>query len=236
MTPTKSPMDNISTRWCELHGLHDWDGLMEPLHPWLRDIVKYGAFVEATYDAFDFNPLSEFCGICRYNRIELFEELDLTKHGYKVTKYIYAMSHVDIPEWFGRSCCTWSKDSNWMGIVAVSSDAETKRIRRTDILVASRGTVAPTEWYSDLRTRLQHLGKMNIKVQSEFLCIYCSKGEFTRHDKLRAEEQVLEVLSHSSMPTTRNFPDPFISVISFTAPRVGNIHFKEKLNELGVRC
>ncbi|KAK8608211.1 hypothetical protein V6N13_023641 [Hibiscus sabdariffa] len=34
-------------------------GLWSPLHPWLRDIVKYGAFVEATYDAFDFDPLSE---------------------------------------------------------------------------------------------------------------------------------------------------------------------------------
>lgn len=31
------------------------------------------------------------------------------------------------------------------------------------------------------------------------------------------------------------FPDLFISVISFAAPRLGNIHFKEKLNELGVK-
>ncbi|KAL4278687.1 hypothetical protein GQ457_03G040830 [Hibiscus cannabinus] len=99
MTPTKSPIENISTQWRELHGLNNWDGLIEPLHPWLRrEVVKYGEFVEATYDAFDFDPLSEFCGSCRYNRHKLFEELDLTKHGYKVTKYIYAMSHVDVPE------------------------------------------------------------------------------------------------------------------------------------------
>lgn len=193
MTPTKSPVENISTRWSEIHGLHNWEGLIEPLHPWLRrEVVKYEEFVEATYDAFDFDPLSEFCGSCRYNPNKLFEELGLTKHGYKVTKYIYAMSHVDIPEWIEKSYCTWSKDSNWMGYVAVSGDAETTRIGRRDILVAWRGTVAPTEWYSDLKTSLQRLGKTNIKVQSGFLGVYCSKGEFTRYNKLSASEQVTE--------------------------------------------
>ncbi|MBA0724305.1 hypothetical protein Golax_021004 [Gossypium laxum] len=264
MTPTKSPVENISTRWRELHGLHNWEGLIEPLHPWLRrEVVKYGEFVEATYDAFDFDPLSEFCGSCRYNPNKLFEELGLTKHGYKVTKYIYAMSHVDVPEWFERSHCTWSKDSNWMGYVAVSGDAETTRIGRRDILVAWRGTVAPTEWYSDLKTSLQRLGKTNIKVQSGFLGVYCSKGEFTRYNKLSASEQVMEEIrrlitffrdrgeevsltlcGHSlggalallnAYDAATYFPDLFISVISYAAPRVGNIHFKEKLNELGVK-
>ncbi|KAH1048333.1 hypothetical protein J1N35_039117 [Gossypium stocksii] len=264
MTPTKSPVENISTRWRELHGLHNWEGFIEPLHPWLRrEVVKYGEFVEATYDAFDFDPLSEFCGSCRYNPNKLFEELGLSKHGYKVTKYIYAMSHVDVPQWFEKSHCSWSKDSNWMGYVAVSGDAETTRIGRRDILVAWRGTVAPTEWYSDLKTSLQRLGKTNIKVQSGFLGVYCSKGEFTRYNKLSASEQVMEEIQrlvtffrdrgeevsltlcgHSlggalallnAYDAATYFPDLFISVISFAAPRVGNIHFKEKLNELGVK-
>ncbi|XVF87102.1 hypothetical protein PTKIN_Ptkin18bG0092900 [Pterospermum kingtungense] len=264
MTPTKSPMATISTQWRELHGLHNWDGLIQPLHPWLRrEVVKYGEFVEATYDAFDFDPLSEFCGSCRYNRHKLFEELGLSKHGYKVTSYIYAMSHVDVPEWFEKSHLTWSKDSNWMGYVAVSGDAETARIGRRDILVAWRGTVAPTEWYTDLKASLQPLGKTNIKVQLGFLSIYSSKGEFTRYNKLSASEQVMEeikrlvtffrdggeevsltICGHSlggalallnAYDAATHFPDLFISVISFGAPRVGNIHFKEKLNELGVK-
>jgi hypothetical protein len=67
-----------------------------------------------TYDAFDFDPFSEYCGSSRYNRHNLFEELGLTKHGYKVTKYIYVMSHVDVRRWFERSFLgeMWSKDSN----------------------------------------------------------------------------------------------------------------------------
>lgn len=264
MTPTKSPIETISTQWRELHGLHNWDGLIEPLHPWLRrEIVKYGEFVEATYDAFDFDPLSEFCGSCRYNRHKMFEELGLSKHGYKITKYIYAMSHVDVPEWFEKSHLTWSKDSNWMGYVAVCGDAETARIGRRDILVAWRGTVAPSEWYADLKASLQPLGKTNIKVQEGFLSIYSSKGEFTRYNKLSASEQVMEeittlvnffrdrgeevsltICGHSlggalallnAYDTATHFPGLFINVISFGAPRVGNIHFKEKLNELGVK-
>ena len=63
MTPTKSPRENISTKWREIHGLHSWDNLLDPLHPWLRrGIIKYGEFAQATYDGVDFDPLFEFCG------------------------------------------------------------------------------------------------------------------------------------------------------------------------------
>lgn len=153
----------------ELHGLHNWDGLLDPLHPWLRrEIIKYGEFVEATYDAFDFDPLSEFCGSSRYNRRKLFQELGLVDHGFEVTKYIYSMSHVDVPKWFERSWlgCTWSKDSNWMGFVAVSNNKESQRIGRRDIVVSWRGTVAPTEWLTELKAKLERFGSKNMKVQT----------------------------------------------------------------------
>ncbi|KAJ4703064.1 phospholipase A1-Igamma1, chloroplastic-like [Melia azedarach] len=266
MTPTKSPKENISTRWKELHGLKNWDGLLDPLHPWLRrEIITYGEFVEATYDAFDFDPLSEFCGSSRYNRGKLFEELGLADHGYKVTKYIYAMSQVDLPKWFERSRLgiTWSKDSNWMGFVAVSNDKETQRIGRRDIVVAWRGTVAPSEWFTDLKSKLEHFGGKNVKVQHGFHSIYTTKDEETRYNKSSASEQVMEEIKrlvkvfrergeevsltltgHSlggalallnAYEAATSIPDVYISVISFGAPRVGNLAFKEKLNELGVK-
>ncbi|CBI30958.3 unnamed protein product, partial [Vitis vinifera] len=118
MTPTRSPRENISTKWREIHGQFNWENLLDPIHPWLRrEIVKYGEFEQATYDAFDYDSFSDFCGSCRYNRHNLFDELHLTKHGYKVTKYIYAMTNIDVPSWFERPNTgeTWSKDSNWMG-------------------------------------------------------------------------------------------------------------------------
>lgn len=270
MTPTKSPKENISKTWKQLHGLHNWEGLLDPLVPSLRrEIIKYGEFVEATYDAFDFDPLSEFCGSSRYNRHKLFDELGLTEHGYKCTKYFYAMSHVDVPKWFERSELgkTWSKDSNWMGYVAVSGDKESERIGRRDIVIAWRGTVAPTEWFTDLKSKLLNLStskrSKQIKVQHGFLSIYRSKSEQTRYNRQSASEQVMEemdrlinfftqrgeevsitITGHSlggalallnAYEAKRKYSDLFINVISFGAPRVGNLAFKEKLNELGVK-
>ncbi|KAF2305492.1 hypothetical protein GH714_005727 [Hevea brasiliensis] len=226
MTPTLSPKENIPTKWREIHGSCNWENILDPLHPWLRlEIVKYGEFVGATYDAFDFDALSEYC-------------------------------------W---SCSIWSKDSNWMGYVAVSNDEESQRIGRRDIVVAWRGTVAPTEWFTDLKTKLEQFDddKRNITLQCGFLSICKSKDEFTRYNKLSASEQVMEefkkhvsfyrengervsltLTAHSlggalallnAYEVAISIPLFFISVVSFGAPRVGNMAFKEKLNELGVK-
>ncbi|KAM1792621.1 hypothetical protein ACFX12_036463 [Malus domestica] len=97
-TLTTSSKDIISEKWCEIHGSNDWEGLLNPIHPWLRrEIVKYGEFTQATYNAFDFNSFSNYCRSCRYNKNKLFDVLGLDKNGYNVSKYIYAMSHIDMP-------------------------------------------------------------------------------------------------------------------------------------------
>lgn len=195
--------------------------------------------------------------------------MGLAQNGYKVTKYIYALSPVDGPDWFESSKIgeVWSRDSNWMGYVAVSSDEESDRIGRRDILVAWRGTVTPTEWYIDLKTKLKKIDRSNkkVKVQRGFLTIYKSKDEDSKFNKTSASEQVMEELhrlidffkekgdreisltitGHSlggalSLLTAYEagvtFPaDVHVSVVSFGAPRVGNLAFREKLNEMGVK-
>ncbi|MBA0695544.1 hypothetical protein Goari_002164 [Gossypium aridum] len=265
-TPTTSPKEMIADKWRELHGSSDWEKLLDPLHPWLRrEIVKYGEFAQATYDAFDFDSFSEYCGSCRYNRNKLFEKLGLSKNGYKVTKYIYAMSAIEMPQWLERSRLmdTWSKDSNWMGYVAVSDDEETRRIGRRDIVVAWRGTVAPSEWYEDFQRNLEPIGIGDAKVEHGFLSIYTSKNEFTRYNKSSASEQVMKevtklvqfyqgqgeevsltITGHSlggalallnAYETAVNFPGLAVSVVSFGAPRVGNCAFRAELDDLGVK-
>ncbi|KAL5839029.1 hypothetical protein ACOSQ3_011737 [Xanthoceras sorbifolium] len=199
-TPTMSPKEVISNRWREIHGCMDWDNLLDPLHPCLRrEIVKYGEFAQATYDAFDFDSFSEYCGSSRYNRSKMFEELGLDKNGYKICEYIYAMSHIDMPQWLQRSQLgeTWSKDSNWMGFVAVSDDEETYRIGRRDIVVAWRGTVAPSEWYEDFQRKLEPIGRHHgdAKVEHGFHTIYTSKNDNTRYNKSSASEQVMKQVS-----------------------------------------
>ncbi|KAF8408818.1 hypothetical protein HHK36_004887 [Tetracentron sinense] len=266
-SPTTSPKEDISTKWREIQGSCDWENLMDPLHPWLRrEIVKYGEFAQATYDAFDFDSFSEYCGSCRYNRHKLFDKLGLTKNGYMVSKYIYAMSHIDVPSWLERSHLvdTWSKDSNWMGYVAVSNDEESRRIGRRDIVVAWRGTVAPSEWFENIQGKLEPIGDGDVKVEQGFRNIYTSKNESTRYNKSSASEQVMKevrrlvslykqngeevsltITGHSlggalallnAYEAAKSLPNLPISVISFGAPRVGNAAFRDELHQMGVKA
>ena len=265
-TPTTSPKEVIAQNWRDMHASSNWDNLLDPLHPWLRrEIIKYGEFAQATYDAFDFDSHSEYCGSCRYNRHKLFETLGLSGNGYKVSKNIYAMSHVNMPQWLERSKLaeTWSKDSNWMGYVAVSDDEETRRIGRRDIVVAWRGTVAPTEWYEDLQRKLEPIGHGDAKAEHGFLSLYTSKKDSTRYNKSSASEQVMKevtrlvelyrekgeevsltITGHSlggalallnAYEAASTIPNLPVSVISFGAPRVGNIAFRDELHQLGVK-
>ncbi|XP_074592534.1 phospholipase A1-Igamma1, chloroplastic-like [Curcuma longa] len=198
-TPAFSPKEDIASLFQEIHGRGDWSRLLHPLHPWLRrEIIKYGELAQATYDGFDFNPFSEFCGSCLYGRHRLLAKLGLARTGYTVTKYVYAMSQIGLPRWLERSlhADAWSTDSNWMGFVAVSDDAESRRIGCRDIVVAWRGTIAPTEWFEDVQGTLRPLGDGHgdAKVERGFLDVYTSKSERTRYNKTSASEQVMAEL------------------------------------------
>ncbi|KAL8108406.1 phospholipase A1-Igamma1, chloroplastic [Apium graveolens] len=265
-TPTLSPKEDISDKWRQIQGSSGWGDLLDPLHPCLRrEILKYGEFAQATYDAFDFDSFSEYCGSCRFSRNNLFGKLGLDNHGYDVSKYIYAMSHVDVPQWLKKSHImdSWSKDSNWMGYVAVSDDNESRRIGRRDVVVAWRGTVAPTEWYEDLQRKLEPIGEGEAKVEHRFLGIYKSKNESTRYNKSSASGQVIRevkklvnlykergeevritITGHSlggalavlnAYETATLVPNVPITVVSFGAPRVGNIAFRDELHKKGVK-
>lgn len=202
-TPTSSPKEDISTVWREIHGSSNWAGLLDPLHPFLRrEIIKYGEFTQATYDAFDADRCSRYCGSCLFGRNRFFDQLGLAGSGYEVTRYIYAMSRIELPRWLERSLHaeTWSKDSNWMGYVAVSGDEETRRIGRRDIVVAWRGTVMPAEWYENVQRQMKplhggeerrHHNEDLAMVESGFHCIYTSKSPSTRYNKTSASEQVM---------------------------------------------
>ncbi|CAO2839917.1 unnamed protein product [Amaranthus hypochondriacus] len=264
-TPITSPKDDISSNWQELHGSNNWEGLLDPINPCLRqELIKYGEFAQATYDAFDFDPYSEYCGSCRYNGSKLFEKLGLTRHGYNVTKYIYATSQIDLPEWLEKSQVaeTWSTHSNWMGFIGVSNDEESKRIGRRDIVVSWRGTVSVSEWYEDFQRKMERFGHGDAKVEEGFLSIYTSKHESSRYNQSSASEQVtkevgrlihyykkrgeevsLTITGHSlggalalltAYEAAATFVNLPVSVISFGAPRVGNSAFRDELNELGV--
>ncbi|CAK9165246.1 unnamed protein product [Ilex paraguariensis] len=212
-TPVMSPKEDILEKWREIQGGYEWDNLLDPLHPWLRrDNVKYGEFAQATYDAFDFDSFSEYRESCRYNENRLFDKLGLHKHDYKVTKYIYAMSHIDLPRWLERSHLMdkWSKDSNWMGFIGVTFTSESTRYNKSSA------------------------SEQVMKEVKRLVQFYNARGEevsltITGHSLGGALALLTAYEVASSLPGLH------VNIISFGGPRVGNIAFRDELHQIGVK-
>lgn len=137
--------------WAELLGHNDWAGLLDPLHPSLRNLIlRCGDFIQATYDAFNNDKNSPFCGASRYGKTSFFRKvmLDDADH-YNVTAFLYGTARVSVPEAFllhSLSREAWDRESNWIGYVAVTSDSRSKELGRREIYVVWRGTTRDMEW------------------------------------------------------------------------------------------
>lgn len=82
ISKAKEPERKLADIWRDIHGVDDWDGMLDPLDPLLRsELIRYGEMVQACYDAFDFEPFSKYCGCCKYAPSEFFECLGMTQHG-----------------------------------------------------------------------------------------------------------------------------------------------------------
>ncbi|EXC00254.1 Phospholipase A1-IIdelta [Morus notabilis] len=153
-TPTKS---NVS--WEELLGSNNWEALLEPeLNLSLREfILRCGNFCEATYDAFNSNPISPNCGNSRYGEETFFHDVVLQDaSNYQVVAFLYATSGIGDTKkkLFLFSANTelepWDRQSNWMGFVAVTTDKISQAIGRREVYVVWRGTITTSEWTSNL--------------------------------------------------------------------------------------
>lgn len=62
--------------WPELLGSNDWEGLLEPLNLGLRKLVlRCGDFCQATYDTFNNDKNSKYCGCSRYGKKLFFQKV-----------------------------------------------------------------------------------------------------------------------------------------------------------------
>lgn len=194
----------VADVWRYIHGEDDWAGMLDPMDPLLRtELIRYGEMAQACYDAFDFDPFSKYCGTCRFEPQKFFENLEMKEHGYQVTRYIYATSNINLPNFFKKSRWpkVWSKNANWIGYIAVSDDETTKRLGRRDISIAWRGTVTRLEWIADLMDFLKPISADKIpcpdpevKVESGFVDLYTDKDESCRFCKFSAREIILAEL------------------------------------------
>ncbi|PRQ33012.1 putative carboxylic ester hydrolase [Rosa chinensis] len=270
----------LSEMWKEMQGLNNWEGLLDPtLNPHLRqEIIRYGEFAQASYDSFDFDPHSKYCGTCKYQGAHFFENLDMADRGYQISRYLYATSNINLPNFFQKSkvSSVWSTHANWMGYVAVATDVdEIKRLGRRDIVIAWRGTVTYLEWIYDLKDILRpayFCSDPSVKIESGFHELYTKKEDTCKYCSFSAREQVLAeikrlreryegeeisitITGHSlgaalAILSAYDIAEMGLNVIrddgrvetkipitvySFSGPRVGNLKFKERCDELGVK-
>ncbi|XP_043710495.1 galactolipase DONGLE, chloroplastic-like [Telopea speciosissima] len=182
--------------WKEIQGSKNWENLVEPLNPLLRDeIIRYGELVTACYKGFDFNPNSKRYLNCKYGKKSILKEVGLEDSGYEVTKYIYATPDINFPMQ-NEECC-----ARWIGYVAVSNDDAVRRLGRRDVVVTFRGTATNPEWIANFMSSLTpaRLNPINprpdVKVELGFLSLYTSEDSNRRFGFGSCREQLLSEIS-----------------------------------------
>ncbi|GMI82312.1 DAD1-like seeding establishment-related lipase [Hibiscus trionum] len=194
---------SIAKRWRQLSGENNWGGLLDPLDIDLRRyLIHYGEMAQATYDAFNTEKASKYAGSSLYGKKDFFSNVGLEKanpYKYQVTKFLYATSQIRVPEAFivkPLSREAWSKESNWIGYVAVATDEGRGVLGRRDIVIAWRGTVETLEWIDDFEFDLVSPEKIfgvpcDAKVHDGWYSIYTSADPRSLYNKTSARDQVL---------------------------------------------
>ncbi|KAI4296889.1 hypothetical protein L6164_036809 [Bauhinia variegata] len=196
-------MESFAINWRDLSGQHSWKDMLEPLNIDLRRyIIHYGEMAQATYDAFVSEKSSELAGRSRYAERDFFFNVGLESgnpFNYSVTKFLYATSEIDFPEAFISNSLSREgerKETNWIGYVAVATDAGKALLGRRDIVIAWRGTVQLSEWYEDIQANDVYAPKIfgdnaDAKVHEGFYSVYTSENPHSTCDKTSARDQVM---------------------------------------------
>jgi phospholipase A1 len=255
----------LGDKWREYQGISNWEGLLDPLDDNLRsEILRYGKFVEATYNSFDFDPSSPSYANSLFTRSSFFERAGIPDTGYRLKKYLRATSGIQLPRWIEKAPSWVATQSSWIGYVAVCQDKdEIARLGRRDVVIAYRGTATCLEWLENLRATLTHLPSNSSvgcgpMVESGFLSLYTSgtagspslqdmvRGEISRILQSYGDEPLsLTITGHSlgaALATLTAYDikttfkrAPLVTVISFGGPRVGNRSFRLQVEKQGTK-
>ncbi|XP_043690436.1 phospholipase A1-IIdelta-like [Telopea speciosissima] len=153
--------------WAELLGNKQWEGLLDPLDLNLRKLIlRCGDFCQATYDAFNSDEHSKYCGSSRYGKHSFFHKVSLPNaSNYEVAAFLYATSRIDVPKsqsFFLHSLSreAWDRESNWIGYIAVTNDHVSRVNARREIYIIWRGTIRNLEWIDVLEAPLASITQL----------------------------------------------------------------------------
>ncbi|MFQ6639278.1 hypothetical protein Gotur_016273 [Gossypium turneri] len=237
-------MGSIVERWRELSGEKKWEGLLEPLDNDLRKlIIHYGERTQAVIDGFIGEKVSRWVGLSRYSMENLFRKVGLemgNPYEYKITKFLYARSEIQILDWFCPG------ESNWIGYVAVTTDQGKAVLGRRDILITWRGTKRTYEMINDLQADLVSAADIlgdneNPRVLSEVrrLMDFYNDEEIsitlTGHSlgSAVATLNAVDIVTNGyNKPTSRPDKACLVTAIVFASPRIGDSGFKKVFSGL----
>ncbi|XP_016449748.2 phospholipase A1-IIgamma-like [Nicotiana tabacum] len=199
-------MASMAEKWEQLSGKNNWEGLLNPLDLDLRKyLIQYGELAQATYDTFITEEKSKNAGASRYSMENLFTRVGLDPLKYRVTKFFYATSSIPLPDGlFVRSLSleAWSKESNFMGYVAVATDEGKVELGRRDIVIAWRGTMEKLEWVNNFQFAAVPAPKvfgdggllplLQPLVHHGFYNIYTTNNPRSQFNHTSARDQVIE--------------------------------------------
>ncbi|XXG57094.1 hypothetical protein AAC387_Pa03g4337 [Persea americana] len=213
--------------WPELLGSNNWEGLLDPLNLTLRRLIlRCGDLCQATYDAFNNDTHSKYSGCSRYGKKDFFKKVGFRPdEDYIVSSFLYATASVDLPVGFlvqSLSREAWSRESNWIGYIAVSSDKSTQASGRREIYVAWRGTIRDLEWTDVLDPESVSIEPLLAKKD-----VGCSSDHPPKVMKGCAFDVVENGLS--KIGDRPEFP---VTAFVFGSPEVGNKAFNERLKKL----
>uniref|UniRef100_A0A6V7QSS5 Phospholipase A1 n=1 Tax=Ananas comosus var. bracteatus TaxID=296719 RepID=A0A6V7QSS5_ANACO len=147
----------LNPTWAELLGSEHWHGLLDPLNLALRRLILLsGDLCQVTYDAFNDDRNSAYCGSCRYSHPSSSaaptssHALRSRRRPRRLRPPLRHVSELEGFFLFPKSREAWSRESNWIGYVAVGDDVDGGRV----IFAAWRGTIRPLEWADVLHPEL----------------------------------------------------------------------------------
>ncbi|KAE8715185.1 Detected protein of confused Function [Hibiscus syriacus] len=177
---------SIASRWRELSGEKNWEGLLDPIDSDLRRYaIHYGQRTMAVGDLLNKDNQSNGYLHSLYPEDVFFTGATLQNNNifkYVVTHFFDIASNAN--------------ESAWFGYVAVSTDEGKVGLGRRDILVAWRGTETDAEWIKNINFLQASPSELfgddnNAKVHSGFLSLYTGTNSKT---PISARQQVLKAV------------------------------------------
>ncbi|KAE8718568.1 Phospholipase A1-IIdelta [Hibiscus syriacus] len=231
--------DEPEPPWEELLGSKNWDSLLDPLHLSLRKIIlRCGDFSEATYDAFNDDQNSKFCGSSRFGKSSFFHkswDRESNWIGYIATttdeiskalgrREIYVM-------WRGAT-----RGYEWINVLDAklesvepllrSSDNDDENEKQPKVMLGWLTLYIsenPKSSFTKLSARAQLLGKIKELKQryiDENISIL-----FTGHS-MGASLSILSAFDVVEHGLVNNIP---LAAIAFGSPQVGNKAFDDRM-------